>query len=1254
MLNDWVTHTPFLVPQAFFASAIVLDGTQPSAVEVLVGFPGHEWRWAVNGTSGVPDGALLTQHTEQPNAPFDASWESLYLERRLPQHCCTVHAARLFVLPMPVFCGAAQDAMQQLWPVALSDANWKRSALEFSETTGQAAAESIMQGVNVDASSTAGFTVVEGALTQQAAPAAQAAARTAEAAARGTAAVVVPDAQAGAAAAVGAVRQTGDVVAAGAVDAAAAVGRGAAEAAAATGAEAAALTPGGAPHTKPPPAGHASAQLHVHLPSGVDSALGDVEAAAAAGAAAAASDGAFWGSKAATAISRVAFPAVLPPLYTLPRIGAAAALAAATGTASTVAAVAKHWLKIEVFIDFAQVLGLFITNLSSEAMREAEAFFGRAAAFLALDWSVTFPVLDNHPLYLYGGLGALAVLILVVYLWAMTLTRSLQADELRQGREAKGWDQLRQEHPRRLWVMEKVLTASFLAYLPVSRAAMQVLVCAPAIGRAMQSLGAGVSCSKAPLDDTYTCDCSAWEYYTEFSVFMGLILLLYTLGLPLRTYQLIQANKPVGSREHPDMRYDDQGTLVPYTDEMYERDLVTDPKQVASPYRDLYMPYTRKAAHWKVVTLMMKLLLTLAVVVVHANLLTQACMSMAVLAAMVLLGYKLSPFLNDAADRMDLSGRVTNLLTVALGLLGSQRVSASQHDVHLAGLGINIVNAANAAVMLLLLLWGVPLVRRLTQAAFGFLLFENASTNRVGRFKRTLLDRHGQLQVDLRREVKLRVWQPFWDSVMAQGLSKEIAQRFVQLQRAAADAGRERIVEHFWYAARHAADRAFIMNELEGVDAYWDGADGAQSSSCFGKATVSLYPFHVTFAYDEDDRVAFIWEKDLHRFVVLNQTADVQRRRRNRERLRSASYAGTRLHLHHTERRSYTLPDGTETYKDSNGNTQTRTVYSTITVTLTFERCAVLLQSADSKRMARGFAWDVRFSDGHGSGVLPRTGQRKDFHNQVTTLSPEYLGFSVKFEANGRMARELMTRAANQSIFKTSVPSWRAQCTRYRQEAWLEAVAGEQTLSSAFWLYVYDQPDLSVAGLQRYLSTWERNPELECKAFLAKHSTGVEFVTARMSVLLAHPCNALWFCFWESLWQCNRGLSIVEANARLLDVDRSTAIAYAPLQREQLETKLQGTGVLGGCGRFVGGSTLQALYAAMEDLSDRYQADPASAWEPLSKTTSKTGPQQRGAALSPSRRSGAVSKEVSNELTPMLHAGGAARGAGGASAPLLG
>ena len=60
----------------------------------------------------------------------------------------------------------------------------------------------------------------------------------------------------------------------------------------------------------------------------------------------------------------------------------------------------------------------------------------------------------------------------------------------------------------------------------------------------------------------YECNCSDWEPYIYLQIGAVLLLLLFTLLLPIKCYQLIKANVPVGSREDPSKRYDEDGQLV--------------------------------------------------------------------------------------------------------------------------------------------------------------------------------------------------------------------------------------------------------------------------------------------------------------------------------------------------------------------------------------------------------------------------------------------------------------------------------------------------------------------------------------------------------------------------------------------------------------------------------------------------------------------------------------------------------------------
>jgi len=109
-----------------------------------------------------------------------------------------------------------------------------------------------------------------------------------------------------------------------------------------------------------------------------------------------------------------------------------------------------------------------------------------------------------------------------------------------------------------------IFTAAFSLYLPVSRSIFEVLVCDSTMGKALNSLGASVQCtidtSKPELSQV-SCDCSTWSLYIFVAIVCGVFGVIFTLGLPYRTYQLIQRNKPVGSRENPDKRYDETGLV---------------------------------------------------------------------------------------------------------------------------------------------------------------------------------------------------------------------------------------------------------------------------------------------------------------------------------------------------------------------------------------------------------------------------------------------------------------------------------------------------------------------------------------------------------------------------------------------------------------------------------------------------------------------------------------------------------------------
>ena len=900
----------------------------------------------------------------------------------------------------------------------------------------------------------------------------------------------------------------------------------------------------------------------------------------------------FWNGTVVAAAKSVDFGAVTE-LYSDARSNLSYALAAAAGAAVSL----LDLIKIEVIRDFFQFLGLFIANLASGAMEAANVVFGRIANIISFDLSFVVPSIS--PTVIYIIIAVLAIIIIIAYIWALWATSSMQADEIRQGKEAENFDKLIQTKKRTLTAVKYILTAAFSAYLPVSRSAIQVLRCDSTMGRALKDLGTGITCKtvegEGVLGNREVCECGEWDSYTGLQVLMVILLLSFTVALPLWTYRLIQKNKPVGSREDPEKRYDEDGELVDYTDAMYQDDLRTDPRQIHSPYLFLYKGYERKWAFFKVFIMVMKLLFVTILIVLTESVLAQGLATLALQAAVTAFAFYSSPFLNPQADTMETSGRVTNFFVTLFALIASNDLAPSSSTV--MGILINVVNAINAFVMIFASLYGIACVRNKIKTWTGVIHFDDTCKDTSGRFDQVVVSREdNSLQWDLLREAKHRVWHPFWLSLVVNGYGEDVAKRLVELQRIAADVGRKRIVDHFKFAIERGQDRMWVMNEIEGVDAFWDGIphDGhLDSNTKFGKAVVYSYPFHVVMAYDDDQDFTFVYEDDFVEFVQRNRDPEIMRRKHVRVQLRAAALSGEKMHLEFDRVEKRTVPDGTETYRDSDGNTKTRTVYSTIDVHMFYHNGTVGVAAVDSKPMARGFNATVSYNDGHGRARKPRTGQMAEFTNESATIGHGELNIDYDFNQKGKL-NELLTDPANAPKIQAQIPQWHSTCREYRTKYRAEEAEKEKVLSSAFWLYIFDNVDAGMERLQEYFSVWEQNEEV--KSLPQQHAKGLQFVTQRMQFVQSHPCMALWFVFWDSVWENNNELDIVKDAAAILDPKSSDSIAYRPMPKEKLVPLLEeaapglvGTNACISQG-FLNHGIIDGLYIKMAELNKEGEA----------------------------------------------------------------
>lgn len=145
-----------------------------------------------------------------------------------------------------------------------------------------------------------------------------------------------------------------------------------------------------------------------------------------------------------------------------------------------------------------------------------------------------------------------------------------------------------------------------------------------------------------------------------------------------------------------------------------------------------------------------------------------------------------------------------------------------------------------------------------------------------------------------------------------------------------------------------------------------------------------------------DDKVEYIHDTStIKQLLEVNTSSLVVEKQTLREDLRAFGKCGDELYLPFWEDRSFTEPDGThtETETDDDGNETTREVqdYSTITIRIFFSNGLMVVTSEKNSRvMSAGFHCAMHYTDGHGSGTLPRTGREvyKNCESGLLDLTP--------------------------------------------------------------------------------------------------------------------------------------------------------------------------------------------------------------------------------------------------------------------------
>jgi len=781
-----------------------------------------------------------------------------------------------------------------------------------------------------------------------------------------------------------------------------------------------------------------------------------------------------------------------------------------------------------------------------------------------------------------------------------------------------------QKHKRTVTLVKYSLLAGMALYLPVTRVCIQVFSCDTGISGLLQRLGAPAGCVAitVPGQDinsafyklmgpTYQCQCTSWPNYKGFIIVAAVVFILYSICFPLACLSLIKRNVPRGSTEDPNFRFNEDGVKVPYSDELYRRDLETDPRQQNNPFLALYDGYERQGKFYKIWSLALKAALIIPAVVLWDKTVPQVSICLVAMFLFTLYSSKSRPFLDPVSDFMEVCGRIAAFATALFGLIGSPSVAPGSSTV--MGILINVINAVNFTIMGACFLMGIRAVRNLCKRmGVKTLEFSNTVSGRVGNCREIVQLGGGW---DLRLETKHRIWHAFWDAFLrlpapapagaadtdpgsaaaasspgdAAAAKPEpqfgaaVVERFSELKAITTDVGKARIAAHF-EALRNPskwAQRQWLAWELEGTDVFWDGATqkdtGSVAGTRFGRMYTVPYPFHAVWVSDSGEGYAFLWEEDMDQFVACNSNGETLRRKGVRRQLRAL--AGQTVVYHMEREETHTVPDGEEHYTDKDGNRKTRQRYSSVRVHMTYNSGTVSVGGTRPELMSEGFDFRLTLTDGTGVAVAPHTGEHHTIHG-TASLGTGDLGVDEAYNPSEQLNRLLSVNAA---VAAARAPAVEQAYREYRTRINGERAAKENVMASAFWLHVYDADTLPRAALEQYFAACESNPALRGIPFA--HRDALTFLYGRMSFARSHPCASLWFLFFDDVWRNNQHIAalIAPPAAALMNPLQPTSLAYSPQPRAALEAKLDELKLRGRFGLFTR-EVLDILYKRMETV----------------------------------------------------------------------
>ena len=609
------------------------------------------------------------------------------------------------------------------------------------------------------------------------------------------------------------------------------------------------------------------------------------------------------------------------------------------------------------------------------------------------------------------------------------------------------------------------------------------------------------------------------------------------------------------------------GTLREYSEEKYDDILYHDSHQLLNPFRVLYLSQRKAFKQERSVTSAVKLVLVLYVFSPFTSY-TGRNLALILTFLFATMGIILSLGIhhNASIDQINIStGTIATFLS-SLMMVSVEGASSWTHAIfhQISGIAFSVY-----VVLVLGIIFHAGDCKR--HCCGQELLFENVTTCQVGIASDIITTWEPMA------ELNARVWKPFWNKLIEASYGGRVAKYFELLRLRASNV--DAYANHFKTNPDIEELREYTIKHIEGVDAYYvpDDFDEKELSrytkTGFGRLDVQQFPFSWRITYDDSGIVyeGPIGDKYLRRLVKQNKSKVVKLRRQNRLILRALASNEGIVRFKYREGRKEEL-DG---------------VF--VDVDLEFSVGHLKIATADGTRYSHGFKVSLEYDDGQGFVIAPgKQGEVVKIENRKITIGLEDMGISHLFDVLDRdhlqddqgndlpsiidTGQPLVRNTAGSNFYdEEDLDSLRFSVEQFNQtwrdDLHQQRIREEQMFPSSFFFHIYNAPLVERETLEAYFSSLEtastgNEGTLQLANLPRRHASGLDILYSRMKHLQRHPSSAVWFFFWNDVWECNCHLISMRRIRRIIDPKYPDSLCYTLLKRPELEAKLKRHGML--------------------------------------------------------------------------------------------